>query len=166
MDTVQDRLEHYHMFDYRARCAFAVTTETTREAQKRHGLDPLTTIALGRAIGCVALLASTLKKGDEYIHATFQSEALIRRLVAECNGFGHCRGYVSPPRIEQAMQQRSQARPRAGRCRPRHARDQPPAEQQRRRQERRAEQPGRAPAGSLHDRCGQQPERDAALSRS
>lgn len=98
-----DTLEHYHLYDYRARCAVAITTEITREFQKRHNLDPLTTIAAGRAISCIALLASILKSGDEYYHALFTSEALIKRIAVECNGAGDCRGYVSPSRIEQSM---------------------------------------------------------------
>ena len=53
---MSDTLAHYHMFDYRARCAVAVTTEIVREAQRRHDLDPITTIAVGRAINETALL--------------------------------------------------------------------------------------------------------------
>src|SRR5262249_32715133 len=63
------------------------------------GLDPITTIAFGRAVSCVALLASTLKQGKEYVHASFTGRGLIERVVAECNGDGECRGYVSPPRV-------------------------------------------------------------------
>lgn len=94
-----DILDHYHMFDFKARAAVAVTTETVREAQKRHGLDPLTTIAFGRAVSCAALLASTLKQGKQYIHCSFAGRGLISRVVAECNGDGDCRGYVSPSRV-------------------------------------------------------------------
>lgn len=95
-----DILSHYQMFDYTARCAVAVTTELTREAQRRHNLDPLTTIALGRALSCTALLASTLKLDDQYVHCNFSGAGgLISRVVAECNGQGDCRGYVSPSQI-------------------------------------------------------------------
>ena len=69
-----DVLAHYHLYNYKARCAIAITTDTTREAQRRHGLDPLTTIAVGRAISCSALLASTLKRGREYVHCSFSGE--------------------------------------------------------------------------------------------
>jgi molecular chaperone Hsp33 len=100
-----DTLEHYHLYDYRARAALAITTGITRELQQRHNLDPITTIAIGRAVSCVALLASILKTGEEYYHALFTSEALIKRIAVECNGAGDCRGYVSPERIEQTMQE-------------------------------------------------------------
>lgn len=104
MIKMTDTLEHYHLYDYRARCALAITTGITRELQQRHQLDPITTIAVGRAVSCVALLASILKTSDEYYHALFTSEALIKRIAVECNGAGDCRGYVSPERIEQTMQ--------------------------------------------------------------
>lgn len=97
---MSDVLTHYHMFDYRARAAVAVTTETVREAQRRHGLDPITTIAFGRAVSAAALLASTLKQGKDYVHCSFSGVGgMILRVVAECNGDGDCRGYVSPPRV-------------------------------------------------------------------
>ncbi len=98
-----DSLVHYAMFDYKARCAVAVTTETLREAQLRHGLDPLTTIAVGRALSCAALLASTLKQGKEYVHLSFRADGIVERVVAECNGDGECRGYATPARILDAL---------------------------------------------------------------
>lgn len=100
-----DSLSHYHMFDFRARAAVAVTTETVREAQRRHGLDPITTIAVGRAISCAALLASTFKQGKEYVHCSFAGVGLLTKVVAECNGDGECRGYASPPRIMEDQEE-------------------------------------------------------------
>lgn len=104
-----DKLVHYHMFDFKARAAVALTTETVREAQRRHGLDPLTTIALGRAISCTALLASTVKQGKEYVHTSFVGTALINKVIAECNGDGDCRGYVTPPRILEGAPEGTEA---------------------------------------------------------
>ena len=99
-----DILAHYHMYDYKARCAVAITTELTREAQRRHQLDPLTTIAVGRAIAAAALLASTLKRGEDYIHCSFAGDGLLRKVIGECNGDGHCRGYAAPNQIALVMQ--------------------------------------------------------------
>lgn len=99
-----DSLVHYHLHDYKARCAIALTTDIVRDAQRRHGLDPLTTIAVGRAISCAALLASILKKGREYFHCSFIGEGgLLQKVVGECNGDGHCRGYASPARIGDVL---------------------------------------------------------------
>jgi len=98
-----DVLAHYHMYDYRARCAVAITTETVRTLQLRHGLDPLTTIALGRAVSCAALLASTLKNGREYVHLSFAGNGPLTKVVAECNGDGHCRGYTVPVQLQSVL---------------------------------------------------------------
>ena len=96
-----DVLAHYHMFNFRARCAVAVTTDLVRDAQRRHGLDPITTIALGRALTGVALLASSLKAGKEYVHCAFSGkDSPLAKVVAECNGDGECRGFTSPARLE------------------------------------------------------------------
>lgn len=95
-----DILAHYHMYDFRARCVVAVTTDLVREAQRRHGLDPITTIAVGRALSCAAMLASTLKAGKDYIHCSFAGEnGPLNKVLAECNGDGECRGYAVPARI-------------------------------------------------------------------
>ncbi len=98
-----DQLVHYHMFDYRARGVVIVTTDTVREAQRRHQLDPVTTIALGRAITSIALLASTLKQGKSYIHAVFAGEGPLSKVVAECNGDGECRGYTTPAQLQSVI---------------------------------------------------------------
>lgn len=99
-----DSLVHYHLHNYKARAAIALTTDIVKDAQRRHGLDPLTTIAVGRAISCAALLASVLKKGREYFHLSFTGEGgLLHKVVGECNGEGHCRGYTSPARIADVL---------------------------------------------------------------
>lgn len=99
-----DSLVHYHLHHFKARAAIALTTEIVRDAQRRHGLDPLTTIAVGRAISCAALLASVLKKGREYFHCSFIGEGgPLQKVVGECNGDGHCRGYASPSRLVDVL---------------------------------------------------------------
>lgn len=100
---MSDVLGHYHMYDYKARCAIAITTDLVREAQRRHNLDPITTIAVGRAITCTTLLASTLKDPAEYVHCSFAGTGFVRKVVGECNGEGHCRGYSSPLRLELVL---------------------------------------------------------------
>lgn len=98
-----DSLSHYHLFDFKARGAVAIVTEITREAQKRHGLDPIATIALGRAFASTALLASSLKLDHEFISCSFGAQGLLSKVVAECNGAGHCRGYAHPGQIMEGQ---------------------------------------------------------------
>lgn len=100
---MSDSLTHYHLFDFKARGAVAIVTDITREAQERHGLDPIATIALGRAFAVTALLASTLKLDHEYILCSFGSGGLLSKIVAECNGAGHCRGYANPAQIMEGQ---------------------------------------------------------------
>ncbi len=102
-----DQLVHYHMFDYSARGVVIVTTDTVREAQKRHQLDPVTTIALGRALTSIAMLASTLKSGKSYIHGVFSGEGPLKKVVAECNGDGECRGYTAPSQMASVISKSS-----------------------------------------------------------
>jgi molecular chaperone Hsp33 len=99
-----DVLVHYHMFDFKARCAVALTSGIAAEAKRRHDLDPITSIAVGRAISCAALLASTLKAGKAYVHCSFAGEGVLSRVIGECNGDGDCRGYSLPARIMDVLE--------------------------------------------------------------
>jgi molecular chaperone Hsp33 len=52
------------------------------------------------------LLASTLKKANEYIHGTISGDGVLKRVVAECNGAGDCRGYTAPFTLVSVLGQR------------------------------------------------------------
>lgn len=104
---MEDGLSHFHLLNYRARAVVAVTTDVVRQAQKRHLLDPLTTIALGRALSSISLLASTLKNPKEYVHGVFSGDGPLSRIVAECNGNGECRGYCVPAQILEVVKDQS-----------------------------------------------------------
>lgn len=99
----RDGLFHFHLMDYRARAVVAISTDVVREAQQRHKLDPVTTIALGRALSCVALLASTLKNANDYVHGSISGDGLLKKVVAECNGQGESRGYTLPGSLLQGV---------------------------------------------------------------
>jgi molecular chaperone Hsp33 len=105
---MEDGLSHFHLMNYRARAVIAVTTEVVRQAQRRHNLDPLTTIALGRALSAISLLASTLKHPKEYVHGVFSGDGPLKKIVAECNGNGECRGYSIPSQIIKTVKSQAQ----------------------------------------------------------
>ena len=101
---MKDYLTHYQMFDYRARCVVVSTKNIVKTLQERHRLDPITTIALGRAINCAAMLASTLKSEVDYISCTWRGQGLLETVFAECNGAGECRGYTTPESVAEDLE--------------------------------------------------------------
>ena len=99
----QDYLAHYMLLDGRARCAVAVVSNTTEILKRSHGLDPMTTIALGRALACVALLGSKLKAPAQFLQLTFTGNGPMQKVVAECTGRGGLRGYVRVPQLASVI---------------------------------------------------------------
>lgn len=83
----------------RFRIALVNATDSVREAKARHNLDPMTTIALGRALTCAALAGSNLKNNFEYISLSFAGDGPIRQIVAEFIAPGSLRGFVGVPQL-------------------------------------------------------------------
>lgn len=103
---MQDYLKHYQMFDFHARCVVVSTKELLIQLQKQHGLDPLTTIALGRAISCAAMLASTFKSEVDYLSCSWSGTGILEKVYAECNGAGDCRGYTTPESVASDLEEK------------------------------------------------------------
>lgn len=101
---MSDYLKHFQMYDFRARCVIVSTKDLLCTLKERHGLDPLTTIALGRALSCTAMLASTLKHEIEYVSCTWAGNGILERVYAECNGAGDCRGYTRPETVAEQLE--------------------------------------------------------------
>jgi molecular chaperone Hsp33 len=85
------------------RCAIAITTESTRSAQKRHGLDPLATLALGRAFACTALMGSGIKNDTHFVHCCIDGGGPLGPIVAEFIAPASLRGYVGHPRLIEVL---------------------------------------------------------------
>ena len=81
------------------RVALINATDSVREAQARHSTDPLTTIALGRALVCAGLCGSTLKNQFEYIGLSFQGDGPMRSVNAEYVAPSSLRGFVGVPQL-------------------------------------------------------------------
>ncbi len=75
------------------RAAAIVNTNAAREAQRRHHLDPLSTLLLSRSLAAASLLASFLK-GEERIVLELMGNGLYKRIFAEALQVGEVRGYV------------------------------------------------------------------------
>ncbi|SFA51308.1 molecular chaperone Hsp33 [Anoxybacillus pushchinoensis] len=79
--------------------AYAVrTTETVREAQRRHQTWPTASAALGRAMTAGVMMGAMLK-GDSQITIKIEGGGPIGHILVDSNAKGQVRGYVSNPHV-------------------------------------------------------------------
>lgn len=86
----------------RVRVVAALTTDTVREAARRHGTVGAATVALGRALTSGVLLA-TLTKGDERVTLQIVGDGPITQISVDANDAGEVRGYLSPHGVAVAL---------------------------------------------------------------
>lgn len=78
---------------------FAVrTTDIVREAQRRHGLYPVPSAALGRVLTIGTILGAMLK-GEESVTIQIRGDGPLKSIVATANSKGQVRGYVGNPHV-------------------------------------------------------------------
>ena len=90
MDTLTKALA----YDKQIRIYACVTTELVSEAQKRHGLWPSSSAALGRTM-TASLLTAVLK--EESVTVKINGGGPIKDIVVEATKYGTVRGYVGDP---------------------------------------------------------------------
>jgi molecular chaperone Hsp33 len=78
------------------RALACVTTETVREAARRHQASPLAAAALGYGLTASALLGALLKV-QQRISIKLEGNGPLGKLVADSDSYGHLRGYVANP---------------------------------------------------------------------
>ncbi len=91
-----DKLIHGLASDSTVRVMAAITTDTVREAVRRHQTSPTASVALGRLITGTLLLGSSLKEFDR-LTVKIESEGQVGNLVAETVADGKVRGYIKNP---------------------------------------------------------------------
>jgi molecular chaperone Hsp33 len=91
-----DKLIHGLAADSTVRVMAAITTETVREAVRRHQTAPTASVALGRVLTGTLLLGSSLKEFDR-LTVKIESDGPVGSLVAETFADGKVRGYVKNP---------------------------------------------------------------------
>ncbi|HQU84487.1 MAG TPA: Hsp33 family molecular chaperone HslO [Pyrinomonadaceae bacterium] len=94
-----DKLIHGLAANATVRVMAAITTDTVREAVRRHQTSPTVTAALGRTLTGTLLLSSSLKDFDR-LTVKIESEGLVEGIIAEAIGDGKVRGYVKNPVAE------------------------------------------------------------------
>ena len=94
-----DTLIHGIAADATIRVMAAVTTETVREAVRRHQTSPTVSAALGRLLTGTLLLGSSLKEFDR-LTVKIDADGAVEGIVAEAVADGKVRGYVKNPVAE------------------------------------------------------------------
>ncbi|MEP6901642.1 MAG: Hsp33 family molecular chaperone HslO [Actinomycetota bacterium] len=94
-----DKLIHGIAADATVRVMAAITTDTVREAVRRHQTSPTASVALGRVLTGTLLLGSSLKDFDR-LTVKIESAGLVEGIVAETLANGKVRGYIKNPLAE------------------------------------------------------------------
>jgi len=95
----KDQLLVGTMLNGAARWVLALTTETTEEARRRHGLSPVAAAALGRLMTGALIMACSLK-GEESVTLRLLGDGPLQGVIAVANARGQVRGYVKDPFVD------------------------------------------------------------------
>ncbi len=94
-----DKLIHGTAAGETVRVMAAITTESVREAVRRHKTAPTVSAALGRVLTGTLLLGATLKDFDR-LTVKIECSGAVKGITAEADRLGKVRGYVKNPHAE------------------------------------------------------------------
>lgn len=94
--------------------AFATnTTETVKEAQRRHNTWPIVSAALGRSMTASVMMGAMLK-GDDKITIKIEGNGPIGPMIIDADAKGDVRGYVTNPHVHFDLNEHGKLDVRAG----------------------------------------------------
>ncbi len=96
--ALQDKVIRAIALDGRARVFTALTTSLVRELQRRHGLWPVASAALGRTATISAMMGMNLKN-KERLFVRIKGEGPLGQIVVDADSEGKVRGYVENPHV-------------------------------------------------------------------
>jgi molecular chaperone Hsp33 len=82
------------------RAVGVITTQLTQEAQRRHQLSGVATLALGQTMTAGLLLASSMKAGRSRVNVWIRGNGPLGSISVDAGFDGTVRGYVDHPDIE------------------------------------------------------------------
>ncbi|MCL6585030.1 MAG: Hsp33 family molecular chaperone HslO [Anoxybacillus sp.] len=91
-------------YDCQVRAYAVRTTETVREAQRRHQTWPTASAALGRAMTAGVMMGAMLK-GDSKLTIKIEGGGPIGAILVDSNANGEVRGYVTNPHVHFELNQ-------------------------------------------------------------
>jgi molecular chaperone Hsp33 len=95
-----DYLVRATALDGRVRAFALDATGVVAEIQRRHGMYPVPTAAVGRtAMGALLLAAASLKKDDQLLTVEINGGGPIGRIICTANGAGEVRGLATDPHV-------------------------------------------------------------------
>lgn len=81
------------------------TTEIVEEARQMHGLSPLATAALGRALTAAGMMSIQLKGDGNKLTLIFRGDGPAKQILVTGYGTGQIKGYISNPTVDLPLRE-------------------------------------------------------------
>lgn len=97
---MKDQLAKALVLNEHVRVYAARTTDLVKEAQRRFGLSPTATAALGRVLSVASIMGSMLKSDQELLTINIQGDGPAGSIVVDAESNGNVRGFIAYPQAD------------------------------------------------------------------